>query len=40
MSNSRMRNYETKTDINVIMKDNYKKIKRFLKWKLLFLKCS
>lgn len=31
MSNSRMRNYETKTDINVIMKDKYKKIKRFLK---------
>ena len=31
MSNSRMRNYETQTDINVIMKDKYKKIKRFLK---------
>lgn len=30
MSNSRMRNYETKTDINVIMKDKYKKM-RFLK---------
>lgn len=27
MSNSRMRNYETKTDINVIMKDKYKKIR-------------